>query len=232
MRFCPSRSTAICLMLAGAVQASSQIPGGVCGPVVRVSRGTLSPLLVRKVTPDYGAVVRQTGINGAVTFRALIGCDGHVRAVTIVSGPEVLRQATVDAVKQWVYRPYLIDGRPVAVEVTEGISMNFGADILYEAVSPGRVRVSSGVMAGRVVYKEAPVLPPLPAHSKLSGGTVLHAVIGRDGRVTELTSVSGPEPIRASVMDAVRQWRYEPFLVDGKPVEVETTITLNIDFGN
>ncbi|MBB5061042.1 outer membrane biosynthesis protein TonB [Granulicella aggregans] len=152
--------------------------------------------------------------------------------MTIVSGPEALRQETVDAVKQWTYRPYILDGRPVPVDLTMGISESLGAGVLFEPVSPGRVRVSSGVMAGRVLYRTEPIIPTLPVDAKVSGATVLSAVIGPDGTVLELMPISGPEFLRIPVADTVRQWRYKPFLIDGTPVEVETTITLNIDFGH
>ncbi|MBB5061382.1 outer membrane biosynthesis protein TonB [Granulicella aggregans] len=188
--------------------------------------------MIHEVTPNYGTIIRRTGVNGAVFFRALVGCNGNVESVTIVSGPEALRQTTVDAVKQWTYRPYLIDGKKVSVDLSMGISESFGAEVLFETVSPGRVRVSSGVMAGQLLSRIEPIIPTLPLDAKVSGATVLRAVIGRDGRVLELTPISGPELLRGPVMGAVRQWRYRPFLIDGTPVEVETTVTLNIDFGH
>ena len=76
-----------------------------------------------------------------------------------------------------------------------------------------------------------PSFPPMTKAEHLSGATVLHAVIGRDGLVKELTAISGPLAIRETVMNCVRQWEYKPFMLRGEPVEVDTTITLNIDFG-
>ena len=84
------------------------------------------PLKIHDVFPDYAPIIRRTGVNGAVYFRLLIGCDGKVQSVTIISGPEALRQVTVDAVKQWIYRPYLVNGKPASVEMTTGITSSFG----------------------------------------------------------------------------------------------------------
>lgn len=95
----------------------------------------------------------------------------------------------------------------------------------------GRVHLSSGIMAGRILFKGVPRMLPLPPDANVSGSTVLHAIIGRDGRVLTLEPISGPEVLRLPLMDAVRQWRYRPWLQDGVPVEVDTTITLHISFG-
>jgi TonB family protein len=55
---------------------------------------------------------------------------------------------------------------------------------------------------------------------------VLNAIIGKDGSVENLTAVSGPNELQQSALDAVRQWTYKPFLVNGDPVEVKTSINV------
>ncbi len=87
-------------------------------------------------------------------------------------------------------------------------------------------RVSGGVMAGQVLTKVNPIYPPDAKAEKIEGAVVLQAIIGRDGVVENLQVVSGPEKLRACSLDAVRQWTYKPFLLNGEPVEVETTITV------
>ena len=60
---------------------------------------------------------------------------------------------------------------------------------------------------------------------------VLHAIISKTGTIESLQVVSGPEMLRASALEAVRQWRYKPYLLNGEPTEVDTAITVNFSFG-
>jgi protein TonB len=86
-------------------------------------------------------------------------------------------------------------------------------------------------MAGQNLTKVAPVYPAEARAAHVSGMVVLHAIIGRDGTIENLTVISGPEMLRASALDAVRQWTYKPYLLNGEPTEVDTTITVNYNFG-
>lgn len=78
-------------------------------------------------------------------------------------------------------------------------------------------------MAGQLVHRVDPVYPDTDAE----GTVVLHAIIGPDGTVQQLAVISGPEPLRDAALDAVRQWRYQPYLLNGDPVTVDTTIVVN-----
>ncbi|WP_348270840.1 energy transducer TonB [Terriglobus roseus] len=86
-------------------------------------------------------------------------------------------------------------------------------------------------MAGQIVTKTTPVYPPIAKAAHVSGAVVLHAVISKTGAIESLSVVSGLEMLRASAVAAVRAWRYRPYLLNGEPTEVETTITVNFSFG-
>jgi protein TonB len=90
----------------------------------------------------------------------------------------------------------------------------------------GAVRVSGGVMAGQIVKR---VMPACRTGEVPTGVVVMHAIIGTDGKIERLTLISGPPDVgyTASVMDAVRQWEYKPYLLNGQPVTVDTTITFD-----
>jgi TonB family protein len=88
-------------------------------------------------------------------------------------------------------------------------------------------RVSAGVMAGNILYQKTPVYPAEAKTNHISGAVVLKAVISKEGIVERLEVVSGPEELRASALDAVKEWRYKPYLLNGQPTDVETTITVN-----
>ena len=90
-----------------------------------------------------------------------------------------------------------------------------------------RVRVSQGVTKGMVVYRIEPTYPPLARQARIQGVVVLTAVIDRDGNIQNLQLVSGHPMLAPAAIDAVKHWRYKPFLLNGQPVEVETTVTVN-----
>jgi protein TonB len=91
-------------------------------------------------------------------------------------------------------------------------------------VTPKRVLVGGNVQAARLVNKVQPLYPPLARQTRISGTVKLHAIIGKDGSVQQLVMVSGHPLLVQSALDAVRQWRYQPTLLNGEPVEVDTEI--------
>jgi protein TonB len=90
---------------------------------VRVSWGVSQSFLISKVPPIYPEVARRARVTGTVVLRALINQTGDVESLSLVSGHPLLAPAAMDAVKQWKYRPYLLNGKAVAVD-TE-IQVNF-----------------------------------------------------------------------------------------------------------
>jgi protein TonB len=78
-------------------------------------------MLVTKVPPVYPALAREAGVSGHVILSATLGKDGTVQQVQILSGPPLLIQSAMDAVKQWVYKTTLLNGEPVEVETTVDI---------------------------------------------------------------------------------------------------------------
>jgi protein TonB len=90
--------------------------------------------------------------------------------------------------------------------------------------APKRVTVGGNVQAARLVNKVQPLYPPLARQTRISGTVKLHAIIGKDGTVQRLEVQSGHPLLVQSAQDAVRQWRYQPTLLNGEPVEVDTEI--------
>lgn len=97
--------------------------------------------------------------------------------------------------------------------------------------APKRVRVGGNVQAAKMVRQVQPVYPQIAKTAHIQGTVVLHAVIAKDGTVQELQYISGPPLLMRAAMDAVRQWRYQPTLLNGEPVEVETTISVIFTLG-
>jgi protein TonB len=92
---------------------------------------------------------------------------------------------------------------------------------------PGPARVSSGVIATLLLHKVDPIYPDEAKARGVSGAVVLHAIIDQQGKIDKLSVISGPEVLREAALTAVRQWTYKPYQLNGRPVAVETTVTVN-----
>ena len=90
---------------------------------IRVGGNVQAANLIRKVTPVYPPLAKQARIQGTVRFTAIIGKDGTIQNLQLVSGHPLLVAAAQEAVKQWVYKPTLLNGEPV--EVVTQIDVNF-----------------------------------------------------------------------------------------------------------
>ncbi len=90
-----------------------------------------------------------------------------------------------------------------------------------------RVRVSQGIAQGLLVSKVQPTYPPEARNARIQGTVVLHAVISKAGDVESLELVSGHPMLAPAAIEAVKQWKYRPYLLNGNAVEVDTQITVN-----
>jgi periplasmic protein TonB len=95
----------------------------------------------------------------------------------------------------------------------------------------GPAHVSSGVMAGQLIYKVTPLYPAIAVAVRAEGTVVLQAMISKSGTIENLRVVSGPPMLQQAAMDAVKQWRYRPYALDGQAVEVETTVNVVFSMG-
>jgi len=91
----------------------------------------------------------------------------------------------------------------------------------------GPKRIKSQLTEGQLVNRVEPIYPPICKISGIQGEVKLHAIIGRDGRIQSLSAVSGHPLLVRAALEAVQQWRYRPYLLNGATVEVETFITVN-----
>lgn len=115
------------------------VVGGVLGAVptatpklaapkrVRVSSGVTDGLLMHKVMPQYPPAAKSARMQGTVVLAAVIGKDGTVKDLKVVSGPPVLAQAAMTAVRQWKYKPYYLNGQPTEVDTTINVNFKLGA---------------------------------------------------------------------------------------------------------
>ena len=90
-----------------------------------------------------------------------------------------------------------------------------------------RMRIASRVAEANLIHDVAPQYPPEAGRARIEGTVVLMAVIGKDGSVQDVQVESGLPILAQAAIDAVRQWRYKPYMIDGEPVEVDSRITIN-----
>ncbi|HZU09516.1 MAG TPA: energy transducer TonB [Pseudacidobacterium sp.] len=101
-----------------------------------------------------------------------------------------------------------------------------GQPVVKPAPVKGPIRVSSGVAAGQLLTSIQPVYPAIAKEAHISGTVVVQAMIAKDGSIQHVQVISGPPLLRQAALDAIARARYRPFLLNGEPVEIETTINV------
>lgn len=176
-------------------------------------------------------------MQGLVVLKTLIAKDGSVADLQLISGHPMLASAAIDAVKQWKYRPYLLDGQPSEVETQVQINFTLGNDqppdntsAAGSAVDSGQIyHVGSGVSAPILISRIDPQFTEEARRAKVNGASVLSVVVDTTGHPQNIRVV---RPLGFGLdqkaIEAVQQWRFQPGLKDGKPVNVQ--IGLEVDF--
>ena len=103
---------------------------------------------------------------------------------------------------------------------------NLAAVPKFIPVAPQRVRISQGVTKGLLIHRVEPIYPALAKQARVQGEVILTAIISTNGEIENLQLISGHPMLVPEAIKAVKQWRYKPYLLNGQPVEVETTITV------
>jgi len=133
----------------------------------------------------------------------------------------------MDAVLQWRYRPFVLNGEAVPVETI--VRMAFaeaseGEMGIVVAPTESPIVLTGKDMRERIVYRVAPMYPPLARQARIQGTVVLRIVINALGEVRDTQLVSGHPMLAQAAVEAVRKWRYTPCESDGKAVEIQTDV--------
>jgi TonB family protein len=227
---------------------------------VRVSESIVQGLMIKKVAPVYPPLARQARIQGTVVLKVQISKSGDVVNLQLVSGHPMLAPSAIEAVKQWKYKPYLLNGDPVEVETTVTVNFSLADKPPAEGIAgdapggippgeigsintsapadtphpstPQRVRVSSGVAQGLLVTKVPPQYPADAKDQHIQGVVLMKVNIDKEGNVYKIELISGHPLLAPSAIEAVKQWKYKPYLLNGTPVEVETQVQVNFTLVN
>jgi TonB family protein len=204
--------------------------------------------LIKRVEPRYPGIAAANQVDGDVVMKGTVAVDGTVKNIKVTHGLPQLVDAAVHAVSQWQYEPMRVNGVATPFEAVIVVHFHFAAN----APSPtapapppvevplppaaraqlppppeGVMRISGRVMAANLESRVEAVYPADAVALDARGTVLVLATIRKTGEVSEVQVVSGPERFRDAASNAVRQWRYHPYEVDGEAVDVQTTMTLN-----
>jgi protein TonB len=121
---------------------------------------------------------------------------------------------------------------PAGMDMGNGNGVfNSGNGPKVKVEAPKKVTISNGIAVGLLVQKTAPSYPPIAKSARVQGTVVIQATISKNGTIENSHAVSGPTMLRQAALDAVKTWRFRPYLLDGEPVEVETTVNVVFNLG-
>ncbi|HXJ90505.1 MAG TPA: TonB family protein [Candidatus Binatia bacterium] len=193
---------------------------------VSVPEEAMQMLLIHRVDPVLPPNP-EARLPGTVVLRAVISKSGAIESLQTVSGYPMLVPASVDAVRQWRYRHYEVNGIPVRVETIVRVAFSEASDVETETSAPqaeSPIQVTAEDMRDRLVYKVAPVYPPLARQARIQGTVILRIVINLLGEVRGAQLVSGHPMLAPAAVEAVKKWKYIPYESEGKPLEIQTDV--------
>jgi TonB family protein len=215
---------------------SQENSGGAPGPQasrprrIRVSAGVLGGILEHAAKPIYPEQALRAGIKGDVILQVEIDETGTVVRSLAVEGDPLLVAASVEALKDFRFRPYFLNGVPLSVEsqmgfrfVLKGKGGKVTGSAEYTSNVPYRPEFRTGAVAdnGILILSANKISGPdpllLPELAGKSGSVYLTVTVGTDGKVEDVKVVGGDEEFVGPVVAAVKQDIFEPRLVDGKP---------------
>jgi TonB family protein len=144
--------------------------------------------------------------------------DGKV--TTCLSSGEAVAEETIGGQHATGLATVAVGGGPPSAPVQASTTEQQGP-------KPLRVRVSQGVTQGMVISKAPPTYPPDAKAARIQGSVIIGVIIGKEGNVQSARLVSGHPLLAPAAMDAVKQWKYRPYLLNGQAVEVDTQVTVN-----
>jgi len=206
------------------------------------------PKLLHSVEPVYPEEAKKAGVEGVVILSAKADATGHVQDVMILRSVPLLNKAAIDAVKQWVYEPMLINNVPQSVVFT--VTVRFQLNEKEKKSAPGVVGGVVGGVLGGVPGKEQadfekgavrakdsikpparikfvdPVYPEKARQAQVEGVVILEVRTDETGNVEDARILKSIPDLDQAAIDAVKQWKYEPLIIDGKPRKVLFTVTV------
>lgn len=234
-------------MIVAVACAAQQPAGSASTAAVRISPADAAANLIEKVVPAYPEAGVANHIQNNEVLKIQIDEQGNVTDAKVMSGHPAFAGISLSAVRQWKYRPYLLNGSAVRAETTVLIAYRFSGsksfpkvpeDLPPSAVSTaqeappedpqssrfGKLVVDPAQLDSRVINRVEPRYPQTARIAHVQGSVFIHVLIDKDGHVAKLNAVSGQPILVQSALDAVKQWTYKPYEVGGEVIEIESTV--------
>ncbi len=206
---------------------------------VRVSGGVLLGLVEHRTLPQYPEEAMRAGTQGDVIFKIVVDENGKIKQAEAVDGDSLLVAASLDALRGFRFRPFLLNSVPVPwVEsqigfhfavARKGTSVSGNVECMSKIPDRPEFRNAGTLTSATFVlwpHRVSGVEPKLPAEFEGKRGSVyLTVTIGAEGKVQDVKVVGGEEPFVDPVVAAVKEFVYEPELVDGKPTVATTEVS-------
>jgi TonB family protein len=187
--------------------------------------GAQKPKKIKEIKPVYPDEALKKQVQGVVKLNVETDASGRVRLAEVLSGDPQLNNAAIKAVSQWVYEPYLVDGKAKPVAFTVTITFTLANDPETKNEDNALTRLQ-GAQKPQPIKKVEAVYPAAALAKKLSGIVKLEAVIDENGQVTNIRMLSSPDQLLTdAAVSALQQWAYKPYIVDGKAKAVLSTWT-------
>lgn len=199
---------------------------------VKVEGEIKPPKLIKKVNPIYPEEARQKRVSGVVILGVRTDIYGRVKNAMIYRSKDpLLDEAAMDAVRQWIYEPLLIKGKPREVVFTVTVSFKLKGkkdiDKADEEFFKGAVVARGEIKPPKLIKKVDPIYPEEAKEAKVQGVVLLQARTDEKGNVVKVKVLrSESSMLNDSAIDALKQWKYEPCYKNGKPVPVVFTVTI------
>ncbi|MEW5900093.1 MAG: energy transducer TonB, partial [Acidobacteriota bacterium] len=189
---------------------------------VRIKDVIEKPRLLGKVDPVYPEIARKAHVEGVVIIEAKTDESGRVMDVRVLRSIPPLDQAAIDAVKQWVYEPLIIDGKPRKALFTTTVHFKLDEKDI-EKFAEGAVKVKDDIEPPKLIKKVEPVYPEEARKAGIEGVVIVQARTDISGRIKDVMVLRSIPALNKAAIDAVRQWVYEPLVFDGKRREAVFT---------
>jgi protein TonB len=220
-----------------------EIVGGPAPQAFRIGGNMPPPTKIADVKPQYPADAQAKSLSGVQILEATVDSSGQVLDAIGLRGDESLMVAAMHAVLKWRYQPPLLNGNPIRSLMT--VTVNFTLSGVAPASAPlpagtvtppppipaawpqNAIRVGGNIPAPRKIIDVRPVYPEDAIANKVEGMVICEAVIGPDGKVNDVKVLRSVPMLEQAAIDAVKQWQYTPTLLNGNPVPVIMTVTVN-----
>jgi TonB family protein len=211
---------------------------------LHVSPGVIAGSRINFAEPIYPDVAKKAKLNGTVVLDAIIGKDGKMKSLHVLTSTNpMFNNSAMEAVQHWTYKPYLLNGQPTEVDTT--ITVNYAltpsptpepspapnpsASNSQSSAMPNQaMHIGGNIKKPIVIYQTEPEYSQQAKDAKFSGDVEVYLVVDTNGRPSHVRVVrSVGMGLDEKAVQAVRQYRFKPATLDGKPVPVDLYIDVN-----